>query len=291
MTTTQVVHPIIAAVARLDDVLGPERQWNSQSGTQQTFLQQYYPRRDDLSSIPEIESIAGRIADVINQWLASRGYSIRMDQFRPTEVGAAAALKLLEKWVAAGTETTVQEAGSSREYPAALMPEGDLQHFTVDGHPHPIGLLHGENGDEVYMTMYDYKPSKDPFDLIRAALAMREGIRYTDAYSTLTFPMADVDVTTPLNWLLNMWTYDQEGFYTFVSQAKQQSKLKLNHLGALMESGVTVGAMRFAFPVQKQPHVINRPFLYSAWRPGASLPVFVAHITQESWKNPGNFMS
>lgn len=289
MTITQVVHPIVAAVAKLDDLLGLLRIWNSTNAAQHVFLRDHYTACSDLDMIPEIDSIAGREAAVINAWLAARGYSIALDPFRPTEVGAAAALKLRETWNNAGTETTLVAPGQPKaQYPAAHFAEEAVRHFVVPRHEHPVARLEAENGDLAYLTMFHDEGPATPFHLINVVMEMRQALRETREYGTLTFPMSDLDVETPLSWLLRMWTYDQEGEYTFISQAKQQSRLKLNHLGALMESAVAVGAMRGVARV-KTPHVINRPFLYWCMRPGVRLPVFVAHITPESWKDPGDF--
>lgn len=289
MTTTQVIHPIVAAVAKFDDLLGPLRIWNSTNATQLVFLRDFYPERGDLDEIPEIESIAGREAEPINNWLAARGYSIVLNPFRPTEVGAAAALKLREQWQIAGTKTTLVAPGQPRaEYPAAHFAEEAVRHFVVPHHEYPVARLEAQNGDLAYLTMFKDEGPATPFHLINVVMEMRQVLRKTSEYGTLTFPMADLDVTTPLDWLLGMCTRDYEDAYTFISQAKQQSKLKLNHLGALMESAVAIGTMR-GVAREKTPHIINRPFLYWAERPGVRLPVFVAHVTPESWKNPGDF--
>ena len=37
----------------------------------------------------------------------------------------------------------------------------------------------------------------------------------------------------------------------------------------------------------KPPHVIDRPFLIWFERQGLAKPLFVGHITEDDWRNPG----
>jgi hypothetical protein len=75
-----------------------------------------------------------------------------------------------------------------------------------------------------------------------------------------------------------------------ITQAKQQTKYKMNHKGALAKSAAAFG---FSFEccvvrTPKPPMVVNQEFFVWITRPGMNLPIFTGYITKEDWKNPGD---
>ena len=70
-----------------------------------------------------------------------------------------------------------------------------------------------------------------------------------------------------------------------IAQALQQTKLKLNHIGAKVESAVAIRMMRCAsFRKPKPPLAIDKPFFVWATRDGMAVPYFSGYITEEDWK-------
>jgi len=74
-----------------------------------------------------------------------------------------------------------------------------------------------------------------------------------------------------------------------ITQALQQTKLRMNEEGARAQSAVAIGVLRGCLPTYD--YVIDWPFLFWITRPGISKPLFVAYVTEDDWKNPGDIRS
>jgi hypothetical protein len=72
-----------------------------------------------------------------------------------------------------------------------------------------------------------------------------------------------------------------------IKQAKQQTKFKMNHIGAKAESAAAFG---FAFECCSMPKpdlVIDKPFYAWMTRKGLDVPYFAGYIDTSDWKDPG----
>lgn len=285
---TQVPLPIVAALVKAEDELGANRVWMPQNEAQREFLRTYFSEwRGRAGSMDEIEKISSRSADVINRFLRDHGFTIRLDKFAPNEFGVAAVFRLLVEWAIAGSKTTLRGARDMRTYPAADLPKDTVSFYKVPVHPDPIVQVRTQNGDAIFMTAYDVDIDVQPFMLIEIAYHLTRAMSPHPEYGNFIFPMVDLNQEVDISWLLQMKTTDADSVLTWISQAKQQTKLKMNHTGALMESAAAIGVKRMAAELPKPAYTLDRPFLFWAARKGFDRPIFVAHVTEEDWKDPG----
>ncbi len=289
MSTTNTTYPIVAALVKAEDILGPNRQWQPVNETQARFLKEFFtPCRGEVG-IPEIESIASWKAQVINQFLQERGFSIQLEELDDDTFGVASVLDLLVEWIVEGFATTITTS-DMKDYPGVQIDAKGISYFTTPGHSNPIAQIHTKNDDRVYLTMMSNPP--EGFDLVARAEELTTGMKACYEYGDLVFPMVDLDQRENISWLLNMETTRQNtGQRAWISQALQQTKLKMNEMGAHVKSAVAIAVSLEMFIQTKPDHVINQPFLVWFMRDGLSKPLFVGHITTESWKNPGDLQN
>lgn len=280
-------YTIPAAFVAAEDVVhpnglwavGPDRRWNAVNEQQRRYLEIFEIVRNEVTLIPEIETKASFVAEVLNEFLRVHGFSIELDPFAPDEFGVAAVFQLVLAWLIAGKAHDVVKP-DGKTYPGVLM-ENDVPSFAVPGHENPVICLSTKIEDKVYLTMIE-KPV-DEFAMIATArqfMATRQVARATE----VQFPMVDLDLKVELEWLKGMWAMPQSGPRLKVTQALRQTRVKMNEEGVRIEEAV---ATRIAFAAVFFPnrHVIDRPFLMWVERPGLSLPLFVGYITEEDWKS------
>jgi len=284
MSTTVCTYPIVAATVRSEDILGPNRVWEARNAMQAHYLEEFFAACRGEVDISEIESIASWEADVINRFLAERGFSIQLEPFDPLTFGVAAVLDLLVEWIQEGTVTTVVTDGVD-QYPGVRIAKKGVSFFTAPGHSNPIARLATKSGDKVYVTMLDDPP--EGFDLVAKAEAFSAGLEICWDYDGLVFPMITLDQEVNISWLLGMETVQEStGRRAWVTQALQQTKLRMNEKGARVESAAAAAVTLEACIMPKPDYVINKPFLIWFERDGLSRPLFVGHITTEDWTNP-----
>jgi len=275
VATEQVVHPNGIWV------VGPHRRWNPINEQQRRYLEIFEIARTEVGSIPEIEAKGSFVAEVLNAFLRVHGFSIELEAFAPDEFGVAAVFEVVLAWLETGKAHTIVRT-DGKTYPGVLL-EHDLPAFTVPGHENPVIRLPTKTADIVYMTMIEKQADECAMiATARQCMATRQQTRTTQ----VLFPMVDLDVKVALGWLKGMWTLPQSGPQLKVTQALRQTKVKMNEEGVRIQEAAAVG-IAFAAVVLPHRHVIDRPFLMWAERPGLSLPLFVGYITEEDWKKPG----
>ena len=84
---------------------------------------------------------------------------------------------------------------------------------------------------------------KNPEDLVATIQALRSdnGLKNTGGYRSVLFPMVDYDEHVDISWLIGMRTFDVSNSEFGISQALQQTKFKMNQLGARVKSAVAFG--------------------------------------------------
>ena len=138
------------------------------------------------------------------------------------------------------------------------------------------------------MTKIDDAP--DGFDLV--ALAEQHNNfshRVLPEFGGLVFPMVDLNQQSDVSWILNMQTYTDDRTACSISQAVQQTILKMNEKGAHAKSAfAVVETLGAAIPKETPDMIIDAPFLVWFMRPLLNKPLFVGYIATEDWKNPGS---
>ena len=289
MSKTAVSYPIIAALVAAEGMegMGDNRQWNPINDTQVRFLREFFATcRDEIDEIPEIESLASWDVEEVNAFLRERGFSIQLQPIDDNTFAVASVLDLLVNWLVEGEETTV-EAKDHKNYPGVKIGKESVQFYNAHGHNNPIALLKTKTGDRVYLTMLDNAPS-DGFGLIDLAEELADNLTDNDDYGGLVFPMVDLDQRVDISWLLNMSTTGDDGRPARITQALQQTILRMNEIGARAKSAVAIAVMREAFVREKPDMTIDGPFLIWIERDDLAKPLFVGYITEEDWRNPGD---
>jgi|GEM_PF-665070 len=277
---------MVAAVKNAEQILGPNRDWHPTNDIQCRFLAEFFATgRTEIRRIPEIESIASYSSDKVNAFLRERGFTIQLDPWNPPDFGLASVLDLLIEWPQKGEVTSVR-MDDGQEFPGVRLGEQVAQFFDVPEHPNPVACLETKSGDRVYMAMLDQAP--DGFDLVAKAQALSNYKRPSNAFGGLIFPMVDLNQEVDITWLIGMHTVGDDGLPAAIFQALQQTKLKMNEVGARVQSAAAIHLAKSAPGAVKPDHIINRPFLIWFERDKLSRPLFVGYITAEDWRDPGD---
>lgn len=312
MSSTVVTYPIVTALVEAEKILGPDRQWKPVNETQARFLKEFFAvcRKE---RVPEIESLASWSTAEIRAFLARHGFTIEIKPFGERQFGTASVLDLLVEWIEQGYVTTIPKrespketppppknwiermkaawasrrgtcASPAEELPAVLIASKNVTFFRAQNHEHPVVSPKTKSQDRVYMTMLDEPPSG--FDLIEKAQELSHAMKPVNEFAGLIFPMVDLDQRADIGWLVGMKTTQIEGLPVDIARALQQTRLRMNEFGARAESAAVLTITVAGLP--PPPHVIDRPFLIWFEREGLSMPLFVGHITEQDWKNPGD---
>lgn len=294
MSHTVVVAPIMSALVKVEDVLGKDRIWHARNQEQKEFLVEFFSKRSELAKFSERElrSWVSFVADELNAILKTEGFDIRLDEFEEGEFGVVSILDILVEWLAAGTKFPIRT--ESQEYAGVkMMPSAEIDSqparcfmsYESKKHPYPVALVLTKSGDRVYMTVAD-EELKD-FSLVRRIDMIRSSLESGGRYEYLLFPMVDLNHEPDVSWLLKMCTIDEGGQAREISQAKQQTKFKMNQFGARVKSAVAIG-IGITSVQREMPLVIDKPFFLWIEREGATIPVLYAYLDYEEWKNPGD---
>ncbi len=290
VTTTCVTPPIVAALTKTEDILGPDREWNAVNALQKTFVADYLPDAREVALIPEIESIASEKTEDINAFLAARGFQIKLDPLVPTPnerpFATASVMDVLVEWVEDGDVTHVTTP-DGEEYAAVRIKRSGAEFYDADGLNGTIVGLKTKSGDRVYLAMM--QSPGEGFDLVAKAMHLSKTKKYFSQFAAVVFPKVDLDQKVDISWLKKLWTIDSHGCHAKITQALQQTKFKMNEKGARAKSAVALGGMR-STSIELPPIdlIINKPFLLWIERDGLTKPLFVGYLCQDVWKDPGS---
>ena len=294
-TTSQagVPFPMIRALVETRKTpLGEIYEWDAQNDTQREFLTKYYnPGREESTQIEEMEAIASDVASVINQFLQKRGFSIKLEELGPDEYGMAAVLDYPWKWADQDGEDIQMQAADGGYYPAAQLKHGISFYTTPENQV--LVRLETQTADVIWMAMED-NSSKD-YALVSQVQHLQQSARpatlKTDEEQPITaveFPQVDLDLETRVDWIIGMRATNPEGRRVVITQAAQQTKLKMNHTGGRCKSAAAVAAAFECMFISPPAFKIDKPFLLWCERPGLSQPLFALHLCPDVWETPEN---
>ena len=286
MSTTTVVVPIVTAVEGLKQVTGPLRPWQTSNKTQCTFLREYFePCRAEFADLEEIETKASCNAGELNAFAAKKGFpNLKLDEFGPGEVGVVSVLDLLVAWLVPGIKVPVKHGG--KKYPGFRLSEG-VQFCMAPKHDNPIAVLNTKSNDRVCVTVLTENVPQG-FALEAFAKTLSATKQYAGGFDAVICPMVDLNQMVDIGWLKGMTTFSLDGKDWTISQAMQQTKLRMNEKGARAQSAVAIGAVTTSISMPQPDLIIDQPFLIWFERDGLSRPLFVGHITPEDWKEPAD---
>ena len=279
---TVCLTPIAKCLKVLEDEVRSVGDWIPHNKEQNRFLSGYYAQAGtETAKMPEIEAIASADAEVLNEFLRKRGFNIRLQPFSdyPPHIGAASVFKLLLEWVQPGRVTSIRDGA----YPAVAISKFTKFHSSRHARA-SIASVCAKNGDLVYMTAFENPPNG--FGLADMIEKISHSLESNYEFDRVIFPMISYDEEIDISWLKEMETQGEDGPW-FIDQAVQQTKFRMNEIGAKVESAVGMGMRLGALASEpKPPLIIDRPFLLWISRPGMTHPLFIGHFTEDSWKKP-----
>lgn len=282
MSKTQCVYPQVDCIVKIEDVLGKNRIWTAKNAEQARFLSDFFNKsRNEVMDLEFMENIASWDHNDINKFLADRGFNIALQPFAPNEFGAASVLDVLVKWLIEGEHVKYTRPSDNYEFDAAKMSNDTVEMFTTKDNPFPVVKVLTEDDVSVYMTQLDFDPKQ--LDLIDIATNIQDGLQEDYSFKGLFFPCVDLDQKVDIKWLLGMTTNDDNGAEWKISQALQQTKLRMNEKGAHAKSAVAVGVRLSSVTMPKPPMVIENPFLTWFDKPGLNHKIIAGYITEDDW--------
>lgn len=183
------------------------------------------------------------------------------------------------------TGIIAEHNGEKTSYPAVEI-EDNFAVYSTQNYSQPLVCIDTKNGDTVWMTVADHnKPLRD-FELLQWIHSIKQDrVPHARRYNSVTFPMVDLDQEVDITWLLNMALAED----AVIAQALQQTKLKMNEIGARVKSAVAIGLCEAScMPRKEAKIVIDKPFYLWIERPGVTDPIFAGYISQNEWKDPKN---
>jgi hypothetical protein len=293
-TTSVTPSPIYAALNAASKLLnphGPRLEWRECNDEQCELLHLYSKQGPLATALDGMDAMAAYNVDTINAWLREKGFTIQLDpiQHEPYEKPfvAAGILDLTVEWYTPGTKQEVSYQGST--YPA-FKTEG-VGFYNSPGHANPVVALPTRSEHTIYATILDEHPG-DGLDLYRTVSKLRSGMRMTvdHNYSGAVIPMITLSQNNDISWMVDMEATCDNGDRAWIVQALQQTKLRMNHLGARAQSAAAISGLRMMSFNLTQPYVIDQPFL-TWWEQKDIGLFFAAYVMPTEWKDPGNDLS
>jgi len=275
--------PIVASTLALetDPEIGPNRIWIPKNEMQTKYVGEIFGKtKVDLGrfSADEYKSIASREVRVVNEFLKREGFDIQLEDVPGDCVFAAALLRLLVKWAQPGRETSIYDGEAI--FPGVHL-EGGLSVLDVPSLDSYLLRVDTENGDVVSMMVAPRELSG--FDLLDAVAEVERANKEETMYSEAIFPMVDLNIETPLGWLIDLSTTATSGRNCRVVEALFQGKLAQNEFGAKVEVAAAQSAiLESCSPAFK----INKPFYWWITRPEVQIPIAVAYVDTDTWRMP-----
>jgi hypothetical protein len=289
MTLTITLWPLIKALMQAAVFISntnkiPDNwhtQWQTTNDTQQLFVQKYLAQFKEIEHFKpdELKAWASKNYQELNDILAKEHFAIRLDPFPAHSFGVVAILDVMMAWRSPGNSKKITAKNTNVSYSAAQIEHG-FTVFTSPHHAHPIACIQTKSGETAWFTIAD--APKNDFALLQHIDSIKKNLQSDENYQSVIFPKIDLDQQPDISWLLRM---AYAGY--FIAQAKQQTKLKMNELGAHVQSAAAIAMMRSMPPSDKKVLVIDQPFLFWIEKPDVSIPVFAGYLDTDVWKDPG----
>jgi len=270
--------PMFGCLLASEAFLGKNRVWRTQNADQRILVELLDGHRHHVAKLPELESIAAYDVAAVNAFIAKRDFRIALPPSQPPDFNVASVMKVKVEWQIRGQVTEIGK------FPAVRLERG-CEFFTSIECPHPVVGITTKNGDRVFMTVSD-EEAPSGFTLFNRVRSIEETLRQTKGYKGAIFPMIQYDEEVDISWVTGLATTGEDGAVAIIKHALQQTKFRMNDVGAIVESAVAMGVLRSV--VMERPLIIDRPFLLWLSRPSMpQLPLFAGWFNEDDWKNPG----
>jgi hypothetical protein len=287
MSEASEIYTIVGALKKAEETMCLRKSWKSANKSQARFLEDFLKvcRKDDVK---EIEFEVSNRAEIINEFLQRKGFSIRLQPFPDNTVGFASVLDLIVEWLHIGEKVIIDAKNGGRYNGVRIKKDGvSFYESMIRGYKHIVACIMTKSGDTVSITVPN-EPLKG-LDLVEMADDIFRNMDVLPGvYDGLRFPMVDLDITNDVGWLKGMSTTNGMSVPAEVTQVVQQIKIKMNEKGARFQSATAMGITLRCATVPPQDLIIREPFLVWVGRFELEKPLMAAFVTEESWKNPGS---
>jgi hypothetical protein len=230
-----------------------------------------------------VHGYARPTAAEINAILKQEGFSIQLEDWPPVPgaFGTVGISDVTVAWREAG-ERTVVFTDDDEQYPGfKLDADANGQVVQLEGFGDNLVVeLTTKEDLRVRVVMQpdpgDWRQLTNAAQKLRQAQVVPDSNQYMDS---IVLPMVHMDVQPDISWVVGM-----SNGASLLSQAMQQCKFAMNQHGARAKEATALAFVESMSPT----FFVDRPFLIVIDDPGAEVPVFQAHITEECWKDPGN---
>ncbi len=288
MSTSLGLITIAKALASAEEFIGQGKlSWQAVYGRQEKFLWHLPALFKVLPLLPTLQGWARRTAEELNRILTDHGFSIQLNPWPASgnTFGVVAINDFTVAWPLVGQ--THEDWGPQilvRGKPAfRLKRSSGVEFFRIPDSRDPLVRIPTSSGDTVCILKQGI-PISD-FELYTRVAELRTNIQSarTDYYEGVTVPMVNLSLTVSLDWLLGFYAMAGSDRWE-VAQAIQEVRFAMNQYGARAKEATAL-AVRRGMP---RYYVMDGPFLLWIERPGLDIPVFVAHVTEDSWADPGD---
>lgn len=277
--------PITGCLNAAEGILGPDRVWGAVNDLQTRFLDHHFAHTRGID-LDVVESTVSRSEREIMAWLAKRGFEIQLNPCGPTGFIAASVLDVLLEWLEHSTTADTIIGANHRRYEAVKMKLRAVRFFSASTQL-IVQVQTNDPSTQVYMTMLEHPPL-DEFEIINLARQFNATkVPSQEQYSGVTFPMIHFEEKRNLDWLIGLYTHNQNGLIMSIDEAIQMNRLRMNHEGVRAQSAAVVTMRSFSPQV---PLLIDRPFLFWIQRDGVAEPLYTAWLGYDAWKNPGGLV-
>lgn len=261
--------------------------WVAINPEQERWLWEYQLCRDSLSLVPTLKGWARPTAEELNQILHENKYDIRLNPWPPgLGFGVIAINDFTVQYLVEGvTEESWGHKITINDHPAfRLGSDAGFEFWESPIHRDPVIRIPTKEGDMIYMTKYRTKPVG--FELLDAVRQIRDELRPSRMYAEgVVIPMVKLDQQPDISWLVGMNCRAELDNWV-IAQALQQVKFGMNQFGARVREATAIAVMRGVHIPEY--YYLNEKFLLWIERDGITVPLFMAHVTQEDWVDPGD---
>jgi hypothetical protein len=280
--------PLNAAMKAAQKFLGPQPKWNAVNPSQTDFLAKFY--KDTPPDYPFVKSLASTSSTELNAFMAAHGFP--EEKFQPlipsTQFGCAGVMDFAVAWNIRADETKLT-GREGKTYDAVKFSKGKgFSMFHNPDYAFPVVKIMGKSDFNVYLTYLATPPKNEAlnyFTMYELAERLTKEEGSPQKLDVLIFPKINYEGTINTDWLLNFEVKDLHGVKWWIFDAIMKSRLRLNHIGARVQSMAGLAVM-MGIPPPPITYTFDRPFLI--WFTYQDRVMHAAYITEEHWKDPGD---
>lgn len=263
-TKTECYYPIFGCLDEFEKRTHTDK-WLCQNDRQFDIIEA--KKSINLELIPELESISSKDVEVINQFLADRGFNIRLAPDLPG-FAAASVLNVKTAWKYEGRETEFIK--NDVVFDAFSMEKG----FTF--YKNGIIEIMTEGSDRLFISMQSDVPEKLDIWISQQDVENREWV----SVNKIIIPKVKYNEQVNISWLSGL----RNNIGDWISQALQETRFNMDEKGTHLESAVAMYLCTGSMMVEEIIYTVDEPFVLWITRPGLETPLLAAYFDTDVWE-------